>query len=165
MEKDLNETNIVLMPKKKIPTGMGDLRPIALHNVSYKLISKVLANRMKPMLDLIISPNQSAFIPGQLITDNIMVLFEVLHYLKRKRVGKEGYMVVKLDMSKAYDRIEWNFVEAVMGNMGFDAKWIRLLAHCLSTFNTRWFMEERKWVLFFRHEGSVRATRSHLIYL
>lgn len=133
LTNDLNETNIVLIPKKKVPTSMGDLRPIALCNVSYKLISKVLANRMKPLLDMVISPNQSAFIPGRLITDNIMVSFEVLHYLKRKRVGKEGYMAVKLDMSKAYDRVEWSFIEAIMGKMGFDVRWTRLLSQCFST--------------------------------
>lgn len=112
MAPGLNETNIVLIPKKKNLTDMGDLSPIALCNVSYKIVSKVLANRMKPMLDKVVSPNQSAFIPGRLISDNIMVSFEVLHYLKRKRIGKDGFMAVKLDMSKAYDRVEWGFVEA-----------------------------------------------------
>lgn len=129
---DMNSTNIVLIPKK-VPTNMGDLRLIALCNVTYNLISKVLANRMKPILNLVISPNQSAFIPGRLIIDNVMVSFEVLHYLKRKKIGKEGYMAVKLDMSKAYDLVEWNFVEAIMGKMGFDVRWTRLLVHCMST--------------------------------
>lgn len=130
---DLNATNIVLIPKKKVPTSMSGLRPIALCNVSYKIISKVLANRMKPLLNTVISPTHSAFIPGRLITDNIMVSFEVLHYLKRKKNGKDGYTTVKLDMSKAFDRVEWNFVEVMMRKMGFDDRFIMLLSHCMST--------------------------------
>lgn len=81
----------MLIPKKKTPVSMRDLRPIAICNVTYKIITKVLANRMKPMPDKVISPNQSAFIPGHLISDNIMISFEVLHYLKRKRKGTEGF--------------------------------------------------------------------------
>lgn len=69
-----------------------------------KIITKVLANRLKKVLDTIISNTQSAFLPGRLILDNIMVSFEIMHYLKRKKIGKEGFMELKLDMSKDYDR-------------------------------------------------------------
>ena len=100
---DLNKTNIVLIPKTNRPTKMSEFRPISLCNVSYKIISKVLANRLKPILNSIISENQSVFVPGRLITDNILVAFEIMHYLKKKRNGSEGFMAVKLDMSKAYD--------------------------------------------------------------
>lgn len=62
------------------------------------------------MLDSIIAENQSTFVPGKLITDNVMIAFETQHFLKRKTQGKEGYDAVKLDISKAYDRIEWNFL-------------------------------------------------------
>ncbi|KAM6600853.1 hypothetical protein CsatA_020462 [Cannabis sativa] len=129
----LNHTNLVLIPKKKNATTMGDLRPIALCNVLYKVCSKVLANRLKHVLPTVISENQSAFIPGRLITDNIMISFEVMHYLKRKRVGKEGYMALKLDMSKAYDRVEWLFLKNIMLKMGFDARVVDLILHCVST--------------------------------
>lgn len=102
----LNDTNVVLIPKKKSPITMGDLRPISLCNVLVKIITKVLANRMKTMLDGVVAENQSAFIPGRLIKDNIMVGYEMIHYLKRKRRGKKGFMALKIDMSKVYDRIE-----------------------------------------------------------
>ncbi|XP_060960190.1 uncharacterized protein LOC115703873 [Cannabis sativa] len=104
--RELNHTNIVLIPKKKHPESMSDLRPISLCNVLYKIISKVLVNRFKDVLPVVISNHQSAFLPGRLISDNIMVAFEIMHYLKRKRVGKDGFMALKLDMSKAYDRVE-----------------------------------------------------------
>uniref|UniRef100_A0A803QEA0 Reverse transcriptase domain-containing protein n=1 Tax=Cannabis sativa TaxID=3483 RepID=A0A803QEA0_CANSA len=96
--RDLNKTNIVLIPKKKQPQVMNDLGPISLCNVVYKIISKVLAIRIKQVLPFVISDNQSSFIPGRLISDNITIAFEIMHYLKRKRSGKEGYMALKLDM-------------------------------------------------------------------
>ncbi|XP_062100181.1 uncharacterized protein LOC133806062 [Humulus lupulus] len=129
----LSETNIVLIPKKSDPESMGDLRPIALCNVVYKVVSKVMANRMKSVLKMVISETQSAFVPGRLITDNIMVAFEVMHYLKRKGSGKDGFMALKLDMSKAYDRIEWGFLEAMMKKMGFGDHWVSLVMKCVSS--------------------------------
>ncbi|XP_030487638.2 uncharacterized protein LOC115704575 [Cannabis sativa] len=129
----LNHTNMVLIPKKKNPMTMGDLRPISLCNVLYKIISKVVANRLKEVLPQLISEYQSAFIPGHLISDNIMISYEVMHYLKRKRHGKEGFMALKLDFSKAYDRVEWSFIEAMMKKMGFHDHFVQLILQCVST--------------------------------
>ncbi|KAM6549548.1 hypothetical protein CsatB_021224 [Cannabis sativa] len=132
-EQNCGDANIVLIPKTKNPSDMTQLRPIALCNVLYKIITKVMVNRMKPFMDEIITENQSAFIPGRLISDNILVSFEVLHYLKRKRKGKEGFMALKLDMSKAYDRIEWPFLESMLRKLGFVDWWVRLLLKCVSS--------------------------------
>lgn len=109
----------MLIPKKSELTGMGDLRPIALCNVTYKIISKVLANRLKPLLNMLISENQCAFVPNKLITYNIMLAFETQHYLKRKTQGKEGFAALKLDISKAYDRVEWSHLLANQNGFQF----------------------------------------------
>src|SRR6185437_161715 len=102
-----NETTIVLIPKVKNPDKLKDLRPISLCNVIYKIVSKALANRLKQILPEVISPAQSDFVLGRLISDNILIAYELTHYMKQKKKGKEGFVAVKLDMSKAYDRVEW----------------------------------------------------------
>lgn len=126
-KRNLNDINVVLIPKKKCPTKITELRPISFCNVLAKVITKVIANRMKDMLDTIISENQSTFIPGRLVSDNMMVSYEVMHYLKRKRIGKEGFMALKLDMSKAYDIVEWGYLKAIMLKMGFSECWVELI--------------------------------------
>jgi hypothetical protein len=127
----VNSTYIVLILKKSRPTRVSDYRPISLCNVLYKLMAKVLANHMKKMLNVIISQNQSAFLPGRLITDNIIVSFEALHTMNSRLKGKQGYMALKLDMSKAYDHVEWDFLEIIMRRLGFHDRWIELVMICV----------------------------------
>lgn len=129
----MNDTYIILIPKKKSPTVVGDLRPIALCNVLMKIITKVMANRMKGLLDSVVADTQGAFIPGRLISDNIMISYEIMHYLKGKKVGKDGYMALKLDISNAYDRIEWEVLKAILLKMGFSQWWVHLVLQCVTT--------------------------------
>jgi ribonuclease HI/exonuclease III len=129
----VNKTFIALVPKKNNSCKVSDFRPISLCNVLYKILSKVMANRLKVILPNIISPNQSAFIPERLISDNVLAAYETLHTMHSRMYGRVGYMAVKLDMSKAYDRVEWVFLEKVMSRMGFDGRWIALIMECVSS--------------------------------
>ena len=117
---DINKTNIALVPKTNNPQRMTDFRPISLCNVVYRLISKALANRLKAILPHIISENQIAFIADRLITDNVLVVYKIMHFLKHKKGGNDNFMAAKLNMSKAFDRVEWAFIEKVMRKMGFN---------------------------------------------
>ncbi|KAJ0075024.1 hypothetical protein Patl1_34399 [Pistacia atlantica] len=130
--QDFNATLIALIPKVKTPSKVSEFRPISLCNVLYKILAKVLANDAKN-LATIISPSQSAFIPDRLITDNAIVAFEVMHTMNTGLKGKDGYMALKLDMSKAYDRLKWSFLQAVMCKMGFCSTWINVIMNCLSS--------------------------------
>ncbi|XP_024033517.1 uncharacterized protein LOC112095650 [Citrus clementina] len=112
---NLNEITVILIPKTPNPESITDFRPIALCNVLYKVVAKMLANRLKLILGSIISDSQSAFISG------------------RKRQGKEGAAAFKIDMAKAYDRIEWGFLSAIMLKMGFTLTFVDLIMLCVST--------------------------------
>lgn len=116
---ELNSTNVVLIPKKENASSMRDLRPIALCNVLYRIMAKVLVNRLQEVLPAVISENQSTFIRSRGITDNILIAFEMIHYMSRKKRGRVGEVALKLDISKAYDRVNWSYLRRRMKAMGF----------------------------------------------
>ena len=137
MPSGWNDTIIVLIPKVDKPEKLKELRPISLCSILYKLISKVIANRLKVVLPEVISQSQSAFVPGRLITDNVLLAYELTHYLKNKRSGTNGVAAIKLDTSKAYDRVEWGFLYSMMIKLGFRQQWAELVMRCVSSVNYR----------------------------
>ncbi|XP_048596178.1 uncharacterized protein LOC125594561 [Brassica napus] len=141
MASGLNDTNICLIPKITKPNVMAQFRPISLCNVSYKIISK------------------SAFVAGRQISDNIMIAQEMFHALRTKPSGRNKRMAIKTDMSKAYDRMEWYFIEAVMRKMGFSEIWIAWIMRCISSVKykriTATSRQEIKDVLGIQNEGGM----------
>ena len=112
---------------------MKELRPISLRNVLYKLVAKILANCMKDVLCRLISPSQAAFVPSRSITNNILLASEVLHCLKRRMRGRIGDVTLKLDISEAYDKVDWGFLQFMLRKMGFAEQWFSWLMLCIST--------------------------------
>jgi hypothetical protein len=129
----LNSTHIALIPKVSNAAFVSDFCPISLCNVVYKIFAKILANRLKMVLPAIISPQQSAFVPGWLITDNILVAHETIHTMSTRVRGKKGFMAIKVDISKAYDRVKWAFLEGIMSKLGFNEVWISRVMTCVTT--------------------------------
>ncbi|WOL13849.1 ribonuclease H protein [Canna indica] len=113
-----SDTILVLIPKKENAKRIGEFRPIALCNVFYKMVAKILANRIRPLLSKIISPEQSAFVPGRSIQDNIMIVAELIDSFYYSK-GKKPYLMLKLDLQKAYDRVRWEAIYEVMNHIGF----------------------------------------------
>lgn len=164
MLKNFNYTCIVLISKTDSPEYITQYRPISLYNVVYKIVAKVLANCLKTILPHIILDNQSTFVPGCLITDNVLVAFELMHFLKNKREGRDGYFALKIDMSKAYNRVEWTFLEKIMAQLGFSSTWIRLIMSCVSTVSYSVIFNGNQCGYFHPSKGLQQRDFSRLIF-
>ena len=129
----LNYTSIALIPKIHNPEYAHQFRPISFCNELSKIYSKVLANCLKKLIPYIVTKHQSAFKKDRLISYNILVDFETLHSLQNYMSRTHGFMAIKLDMSKAYYCVDWNFLEQLMRKLGFNERWINLIIRCVKT--------------------------------
>ncbi|KAL9664182.1 hypothetical protein QQ045_019580 [Rhodiola kirilowii] len=131
LEEGMNET------LNRHPKKVEEFRPISPCNVSAKIVMKILANRLKAILPLIISETQSAFVPGRLISDNILFAHEVLHYIKNRRNQRTCFFSIKTDMTKAYDQMEWSFLTQMLNKLGFPDRWTKIIMECISSVSQR----------------------------
>ena len=125
-----NTTFLVLIPKKGSAEDLGDFRPISLLGGLYKLLAKVLANRLKKVLERVVSVDQNAFVRGRQILNASLIANEVIDFLHKR---KEKGLICKLDIEKAYDSINWKFLMKVLLMMGFGSRWIDWMWWCIST--------------------------------
>ena len=129
MLKGFNSTLISLIPKHKNSSSMQDYRPISLCTVVYKCITKILATRMKQILPHLIDISQSAFIKGRLISDNILLAQELFRGYNRK--NEKSRCALKIDLHKAFDSVNWDFILAVLEHMNFPQPFIKWIKACI----------------------------------
>lgn len=128
--KEINSTFLILISKFPRASTLDKFRPISLFNSFYKIISKVLTTRMIKLLPLIIFKKKSGFVPGRQILYSVMIVHQMIHSLESNK--REG-MLLKPDLSKAYDRVDWSFLEIVLKAFGFDLKVCKLVSQLVST--------------------------------
>ncbi|CAL1372090.1 unnamed protein product [Linum trigynum] len=131
MRKEVNCTILALIPKVPNANTMKNFRPISCCNLVYKCISKIIANRLKKVLPKIISPNQSAFIKGRLITDNIIMANELVKWYRRKNISPR--CALKIDIMKAFDSVDWDYLYCVLLAMGIPDKFVNWIKGCLES--------------------------------
>lgn len=132
MPKEVNNSLIVLISKITNPTSVNHFRPISLCNVVYKIISKILVSKLRPLLDKLISPTQSAFIPNRWIAENQIIEQEIVHSFKSRKTNP-GLMAIKLDLQKAYDRVNWKFIQTILLHFGFNDTFTNWVISCISS--------------------------------
>uniref|UniRef100_A0A2N9IZP5 C2H2-type domain-containing protein n=1 Tax=Fagus sylvatica TaxID=28930 RepID=A0A2N9IZP5_FAGSY len=136
MPEYLNRTLISLIPKCLGPETLSQFRPISLCNTVYKIVTKIIVSRLRPIRQgNLVSPFQAAFVPGRRGLDNVVIAQELIHSIHRKkgRLGRLGQLILKLDLEKAYDRLEWDFIREVLTFFKFPPPFVDLVLDCVST--------------------------------
>ncbi|XP_071731071.1 uncharacterized protein [Rutidosis leptorrhynchoides] len=130
ISKGCNAYFFTLIPKKPNPVDLNDYRPICLIGSYYKILTKILSNRLANVIHKVIGSEQTAFLKGRNILDSVLIANEIIDELKcKKRKG----LIFKVDFEKAFDCIEWDFLFNTMQFMGFGSKWISFIRACLSS--------------------------------
>lgn len=129
---EINNTYLTLIPNTPHPEYVTKYRPIGLCNTIYKIITKIIVHRIHPLLSKIINLTQSSFIPGRCAADNAILVQEVIHSFKYQK-GKTGNMLLKIDLEKAFDRLEWSFLHFFLHQLNFPPPLIKLIMSCVTT--------------------------------
>lgn len=129
--KQWNATTLVLIPKVHNAARTSDFRPISCLNTMYKVISKLLATRLQILLESVISHSQSAFMPGRLLAENVLLATEIVNGYNWKNI--EPRAMLKVDIRKAFDSIRWDFVIATLRGLHIPEKFVNWISECLST--------------------------------
>lgn len=130
----LNDTLICLIPKMDEPKTVHQFWPIGLCNTLYKMVTKILVQWLKPFLLDLIHPFQASFIPGRKASNIVILTQEIIHTMSTSK-SKNGLIVLKIDLEKAFDRLEWSFVYHVLTWFKFPKEWIDLIMSCISSSN------------------------------
>ncbi|KAG7541866.1 Reverse transcriptase zinc-binding domain [Arabidopsis thaliana x Arabidopsis arenosa] len=131
MLKQWNATNLVLIPKIQNASRVADFRPISCLNTMYKVISKLLANRLKSILPSVISHSQSAFMPGRSLSENVLLASEIVQGYNRKNLDSRA--MLKVDIRKAFDSVRWDFVLSTLRAIGIPEKFVGWIKECICT--------------------------------
>jgi len=128
----LNRTLIALIPKQLGLETISHFRPISLCNTIYKIVTKILVYQLKHLMPTLVFPSQTAFVLGRRGTDNVIITQELVYTIEQKK-GKEGFMIIKVNLEKAYDRLEWSFVRSMLVSLGFHLDTVELILSFIST--------------------------------
>ncbi|KAL0003964.1 hypothetical protein SO802_011525 [Lithocarpus litseifolius] len=131
----LNQVDELWALKSRGPETLGNYRPVSLCNTVYKVVTKIIVARLRPYLDKLISPMQTAFVPGRKWNDNVIIAQEIIHSFRKKK-GRTRYMAFKIDLEKAYDKLKWNFIRDILIRVNLPIDIIDVTMSCVSTVST-----------------------------
>jgi len=130
LSRGINSTFIALIPKKDNPQKLNDFRPISLVGSIYKILAKVLANRLRHVIGSVIAEEQSTFVKNRQILDGILIANEMVD---EAHILKKELLLFKVDFEKAYDSVDWGYLDVVMERMSFPVLWRKWIKECVST--------------------------------